>query len=81
MVMSIYIFLTFQCLGDISQIVFINNYNLLEWSLNSPPKAPAFVSLPTQISAFSLGSLVKDNIYKNTTNKQLKQIYNKYIFY
>ena len=40
--------LTPQFFSDLFQTLFNRNYNSLEWSLNSPPKPHAFVSLPLQ---------------------------------
>lgn len=37
-----------QFYSDLFQTLFSRNYNSLEWSLNSPPKPHAFVSLPLQ---------------------------------
>jgi cytochrome c oxidase subunit 1 len=37
-----------QFFSDLFQTLFNRNYNSLEWSLNSPPKPHAFVSLPLQ---------------------------------
>lgn len=39
-----------QFYSDLFQTLFSRNYNSLEWSLNSPPKPHAFVSLPLQSS-------------------------------
>jgi len=36
--------------SDLFQTLFSRNYNSLEWTLNSPPKPHAFVSLPMQSS-------------------------------
>ena len=43
-----YPWLTPQFYSDLFQTLFNRNYNSLEWSLNSPPKPHAFVSLPLQ---------------------------------
>jgi cytochrome c oxidase subunit 1 len=43
-----YPWLTPQYFSDLFQTLFNRNYNSLEWSLNSPPKPHAFVSLPLQ---------------------------------
>jgi len=43
-----YPWLTPQFFSDLFQTLFNRNYNSLEWSLNSPPKPHAFVSLPLQ---------------------------------
>jgi cytochrome c oxidase subunit 1 len=43
-----YPWLTPQFFSDLFQSLFNRNYNSLEWSLNSPPKPHAFVSLPLQ---------------------------------
>ena len=45
---SRYPWLTPQYFSDLFQSLFSRNYNSLEWSLNSPPKPHAFVSLPLQ---------------------------------
>jgi cytochrome c oxidase subunit 1 len=45
-----YPWLTPQFFSDIFQTLFNRNFNSLEWSLNSPPKPHAFVSLPLQSS-------------------------------
>jgi len=45
---SRYPWLTPQYFSDLFQTLFNRNYNSLEWSLNSPPKPHAFVSLPKQ---------------------------------
>ena len=37
-----------QFYSDLFQTLFNRNYNSLEWSLDSPPKPHAFVSLPLQ---------------------------------
>jgi cytochrome c oxidase subunit 1 len=49
-VASRYPWLTPQFFSDLFQTLFNRNYNSLEWSLNSPPKPHAFVSLPLQSS-------------------------------
>jgi cytochrome c oxidase subunit 1 len=49
-----------QFFSDLFQTLFSRNYSSLEWSLNSPPKPHAFVSLPLQ-SVLSL-SLLTNNI-------------------
>jgi hypothetical protein len=43
-----YPWLTPQFFSDLFQTLFNRNFNSLEWSLNSPPKPHAFVSLPLQ---------------------------------
>ena len=43
-----YPWLSPQFYSDMFQTLFNRNYNSLEWSLNSPPKPHAFVSLPLQ---------------------------------
>ena len=48
-----YPWLTPQYFSDLFQTLFNRNYNSLEWSLNSPPKPHAFVSLPIQSSFFN----------------------------
>ena len=45
-----YPWLTPQFFSDLFQTLFNRNYNSLEWSLNSPPKPHAFVTLPLQSS-------------------------------
>jgi cytochrome c oxidase subunit 1 len=50
---SRYPWLTPQYFSDLFQTLFNRNYNSLEWSLNSPPKPHAFVSLPLQSGVFS----------------------------
>ena len=47
-VTSRYPWLTPQYFSDMFQTLFNRNYNSLEWSLTSPPKPHAFVSLPLQ---------------------------------
>jgi len=49
---SRYPWLTPQFFSDLFQSLFNRNYNSLEWSLNSPPKPHAFVSLPLQSAFF-----------------------------
>ena len=58
-VTSKYPWLTPQFYSDLFQTLFNRNFNSLEWSLNSPPKPHAFVSLPLQSSLF--GRIVKRN--------------------
>ena len=48
---SKYPWLTPQFFSDLFQTLFNRNYNSLEWSLNSPPKPHAFVTLPLQSAA------------------------------
>jgi cytochrome c oxidase subunit 1 len=48
-----YPWLTPQFFSDLFQSLFNRNYNSLEWSLNSPPKPHAFVSLPLQSNILS----------------------------
>ena len=57
---SRYPWLTPQFFSDLFQSLFNRNYNSLEWSLNSPPKPHAFVSLPLQ-SFFLTSSLYTDD--------------------
>jgi len=45
---SKYPWLTPQFFSDLFQTLFNRNFNSLEWSLNSPPKPHAFVTLPLQ---------------------------------
>jgi len=47
-VASRYPWLTPQFFSDLFQSLFNRNYNSLEWSLSSPPKPHAFVTLPLQ---------------------------------
>lgn len=47
-VASRYPWITPEFYSDLFQILFNRNYNSLEWSLQSPPKPHAFVSLPLQ---------------------------------
>ena len=49
-----YPWLTPQFFSDLFQTLFSRNYNSLEWSINSPPKPHAFVSLPLQSFSFCL---------------------------
>jgi cytochrome c oxidase subunit 1 len=51
---SRYPWLTPQYFSDLFQTLFNRNYNSLEWSLNSPPKPHAFVSLPLQSASLGL---------------------------
>lgn len=60
-VTSKYPWLTPQFYSDLFQTLFNRNFNSLEWSLNSPPKPHAFVSLPLQSSFFE--KVVKINYY------------------
>ena len=53
-----YPWLTPQYFSDLFQSLFNRNFNSLEWSLNSPPKPHAFVSLPIQ-STFNLQNLIR----------------------
>ena len=55
---SRYPWLTPQFYSDILQTLLNRAYNSLEWSLNSPPKPHAFVSLPLQ-SFFSLKNIFR----------------------
>jgi cytochrome c oxidase subunit 1 len=68
---SRYPWLTPQFFSDLFQTLFNRNYNSLEWSLNSPPKPHAFVSLPLQSSI--LGSTF-DIIKKKLTFKNVSRI-------
>jgi cytochrome c oxidase subunit 1 len=47
-VTSRYPWITPEFYSDLFQILFNRNYNSLEWTLHSPPKPHAFVSLPLQ---------------------------------
>ena len=58
---SRYPWLTPQFFSDLFQTLFNRNYNSLEWSLNSPPKPHAFVSLPLQSLMFTLKLNTDDN--------------------
>ena len=60
---SKYPWLTPQFFSDLFQTLFNRNFNSLEWSLNSPPKPHAFVSLPLQ-SKYKL-TLVLSTIFLN----------------
>jgi len=60
---SRYPWLTPQYFSDLFQSLFNRNYNSLEWSLNSPPKPHAFVSLPLQSNIFN--SICKKFTVKN----------------
>ena len=57
---SRYPWLTPQYFSDLFQTLFNRNYNSLEWSLNSPPKPHAFVSLPLQSTVGFLSLLSLD---------------------
>jgi hypothetical protein len=59
---SRYPWLTPQFFSDLFQTLFNRNYNSLEWSLNSPPKPHAFVSLPLQSSVSSIFDIIKKKI-------------------
>jgi hypothetical protein len=48
-----------QFFSDLFQTLFNRNYNSLEWSLNSPPKPHAFVSLPLQSFHLSISQLLE----------------------
>jgi cytochrome c oxidase subunit 1 len=56
---SKYPWLTPQFFSDLFQTLFNRNFNSLEWSLNSPPKPHAFVSLP-------LHSTLNNNVIRRT---------------
>lgn len=56
-----YPWITPQFFSDLFQTLFNRNYSSLEWSLNSPPKPHAFVSLPLQ-SALGLSLLFNEKI-------------------
>ena len=60
-VTSKYPWLTPQFYSDLFQTLFNRNFNSIEWSLNSPPKPHAFVSLPLQSMCFN--KVVKINYY------------------
>ena len=53
-----YPWLTPQYFSDLFQTLFNRNFNSLEWSLNSPPKPHAFVSLPLQSTLLSKLSVI-----------------------
>ena len=58
---SRYPWLTPQYFSDLFQTLFNRNFNSLEWSLSSPPKPHAFVSLPLQSNILgSLWNILKD---------------------
>ena len=63
---SRYLGLTPQFYSDLLQTLLSRVFNSLEWGLNSPPKAHAFVSLPVQSSFFSIPprfiKIIKDNL-------------------
>jgi len=67
---SRYPWLTPQYFSDLFQTLFNRNYNSLEWSLNSPPKPHAFVSLPLQ-SIFLLGKPLKIKLFSVSLKKLL----------
>ena len=67
---SRYPWLTPQFFSDLFQTLFNRNYNSLEWSLNSPPKPHAFVSLPLQ-SAIFLYFFGKCNDFFKNLNKKI----------
>ena len=68
---SRYPWLTPQFFSDLFQTLFNRNFNSLEWSLNSPPKPHAFVSLPLQSSVLSS---MFDIIKKKWTIKNIIRI-------
>ena len=57
-----YPWITPQFFSDLFQTLFNRNYNSIEWSLNSPPKPHAFVSLPLQSTLGGSGSGSGSNI-------------------
>jgi cytochrome c oxidase subunit 1 len=63
-----YPWLTPQFFGDLFQTLFNRNYNSLEWTLTSPPKPHAFVSLPLQslFSFICLEEIQKYNVKNDT---------------
>jgi cytochrome c oxidase subunit 1 len=61
---SKYPWLTPQFFSDLFQTLFNRNYNSLEWSLNSPPKPHAFVSLPLQSKLPPGANFIKAIFYK-----------------
>jgi cytochrome c oxidase subunit 1 len=61
---SKYPWLTPQFFSDLFQTLFNRNYNSLEWSLNSPPKPHAFVSLPLQSTLPPGANFIKAIFYK-----------------
>jgi len=81
-VTSRYPWLTPQYFSDLFQILLNRNYNSLEWSLNSPPKPHAFVSLPLQSMFFGFNKFYWKKIIqkKNYFAKQLKLFLKEKIF-
>jgi cytochrome c oxidase subunit 1 len=78
---SKYPWLTPQFYSDLFQTLFKRNYDSLEWSLNSPPKPHAFVSLPLQSAPSSTASFLKALFYKEKMLKpstSTEDKYNKY---
>ena len=61
-----YPWLTPQFFSDLFQTLFNRNYNSLEWSLNSPPKPHAFISLPlmSTLTNFEKKKEEDDKIFK-----------------
>ena len=62
-VTSKYPWLVPEFYSDLFQILFNRNYNSLEWSLDSPPKPHAFVSLPIQGVFFCFDSNLLLKLY------------------
>ena len=60
-VASRYPWLTPQFFSDLFQTLFNRNYNSLEWSLSSPPKPHAFVTLPLQSTSVILTMIFINN--------------------
>ena len=61
-VASRYPWVTPQFFSDLFQTLFNRNYNSLEWSLNSPPKPHAFVTLPLQSTViYNIILIIKEN--------------------
>jgi Cytochrome C and Quinol oxidase polypeptide I len=79
---SRYPWLTPQYFSDLFQILLNRNYNSLEWSLSSPPKPHAFVSLPLQSLFFSFNKIYWKKITqkRNFFSKQLKIFLKEKIF-
>ena len=79
---SRYPWLTPQFFSDLFQTLFNRNYNSLEWSLNSPPKPHAFVSLPLQSAVQLRGILPKNpNKFILFIKKILNKIFTKSFWY
>jgi len=68
-----YPWLTPQYFSDLFQTLFNRNYNSLEWSLNSPPKPHAFVSLPLQSFSGSIFWRYPDKDEANSEEHEYKE--------